>query len=250
MYPTLSFSGLEFQTYLVWTSLTICLGLVFFLRRMDFDRRVGLDLFMVLTLSSFLGARLFHVFYEEPQYYLENWRRAFEFWNGGYVFFGGFLGAMAGGNLFWHLKSRSHKGLPSRAQIHDLFAPIISFTYAFGRLGCFWAGCCYGRWCELPWAQDGRHPTAIYSSICEVGVLLILLRVEKKKSLGSTPGRLFWLWLGLHSTGRFFIEFFRDDFRGPDYIFSVSAWISVILGSLALFQLLRQRSPQKKDKGI
>lgn len=178
----------------------------------NFDVKIILDLFLVISLSALFGARLFHVLYEEFAYYEENWLRVFEFWRGGFVFYGGLISAILFGTLFIYFKKQK-----DMAKVFDLCAPVISLAYAFGRFGCFFAGCCYGRFCDLPWSIPGRHPTTIYSSIWEFGVWLILYGSEKK--LSQNPGKLFALWLTLHSLGRFIVEFYRDDFRGPAYIF-------------------------------
>ena len=184
-----------------------------------------------------IGARLIHILYEEPSYYSERPMAAFEFWNGGFVFYGGFLGAVAGGYIFLKLKK-----VASIAQVFDLAAPVASFGYGFGRLACLWAGCCYGKDCELPWAIQGRHPTQLYSTLWELGVWMILIGIEPKV---KRPGQFFAIWLALHSVGRFLIEFYRDDFRGPVAIFSISGWISLALLMASLTFLLGP--PQAKE---
>lgn len=236
MYPLVYFFGHAFPSYFLWTSLTACLCLWILVKRATVDRRWILDLYLVLMVASLVGARLFHVVYEEPTYYFEDWTRIFELWKGGYVFFGGFLGAWACGVLYWKIRPSSEVSL---AALHDVFAPVVSFGYMFGRLGCLLAGCCYGRFCELPWSMSGRHPTALYSSLWELGVLMVLLGADDK--LKKKPGQLFWLWLGLHSLGRFIIEFYRDDFRGPTLGISISGWISVVLCLISLFFLFAHK---------
>lgn len=242
MYPQIYLFYDYFPTYFIWTSLTACLCLWYLVKRTPFDRRWSLDLYLVLMVTSLVGARFFHVVYEEPTYYFEDWRRIFELWRGGYIFFGGFIVAWSSGVLYWKL--RPSRGV-SLGSLHDTFAPIVSFGYLFGRFGCFFAGCCYGRFCELPWAFDGRHPTAIYSSLWECGVLLVLLGAEAR--LKTSPGKLFWLWLGLHSAGRFLIEFYRDDFRGPSFGISISGWISVVFCLVSLWNLKRDRSLKTRN---
>lgn len=232
MFPQIILFGTVWPTYFLWISLTFSLCLWLFLLRTKFAKKGILDLSLILMGSGLFGARLFHVIYEEPAYYWENPLRVFEVWNGGHVFFGGFLTAWLIGNLSWTWIRRSSSQKMSRGQIHDELAPIVSFGAMLGRIGCLLAGCCYGRTCDLPWAIAGRHPTALYSIFWELGVFLILLGSEKK--LLTRPGKLFWLWLALHSIGRFFIEFFRDDFRGPQLALSVSGWISCILFIIAI----------------
>jgi phosphatidylglycerol:prolipoprotein diacylglycerol transferase len=185
--------------------------------------KIALDAALIVMVAALVGARLFHVLYENPEIYRANPWAVFYLWNGGFVFYGGALLAAVCGFAFVHWK------VP-REQLNylDLFAPVASLAYALGRWGCFFAGCCYGRYCDLPWAVNGRHPTQLYASFWEIGTVLILLGFEKKS---PARGRVFFLWLILHAIGRILMESFRDDFRGPNFLFSVSTWIS--LGVLA-----------------
>ena len=85
---------------------------------------------------------------------------------------------------------------------HDVLAPVLALGYTLGRLACFFAGCCYGKICDLPWAlplkqmdiHSGkvetllRHPTALYASGLELFTLFFLLWFETKK---TKPGQVF-----------------------------------------------------------
>ena len=244
MYPIISIFGLQIPTYFFWISITLSLSLFYLIRRnkqYNLDEKMILDLFLVIGLSALFGARLVHVLYEEFPYYEENWLRIFEVWRGGFVFYGGLLSAILFGSIFIYFKKQKEM-----AKIFDLCAPVISLAYAFGRFGCLFAGCCYGRTCDLPWSIAGKHPTNIYSSLWEVAVWFIILGSEKK--LTKNPGQLFSLWLFLHSVGRFIIEFYRDDFRGPNYIFSISGWISIFLALFGLTIFLTKQDNRKVSK--
>jgi phosphatidylglycerol:prolipoprotein diacylglycerol transferase len=122
-----------------------------------------LSLAIWLVVSGVIGARLFYV--------IEYWGTKFgrgdlettilevlNFPEGGLVIYGGFLGAAAAFLLFM----RRHK-LPVLAMA-DLVAPSLMVGLAFGRIGCFLNGCCYGGETELPWAVtfpkfSSRHET-------------------------------------------------------------------------------------------
>ena len=182
--------------------------------------------------TCLLGARLFHVIYENPEHYLASPEKIFYLWEGGFVYFGGaFLGVIA---ALAYLKL---KQIPSYGSYFDAFAPVLAFMYGVGRIGCFLAGCCYGRSCEAPWAIAGKHPAQLYATFWELGVMLILLGIEKRK-YNKSPGSLFTLWIALHSVGRLVMESFRDDFRGG-LVFDVSistfiSWILLIGATAAL----------------
>ncbi len=235
MYPVIYFGSAVIPVYTFVISLIYSLSVIWLLLRAEKlkqNRIIAIDLGLVIMICGFLGARLFHVIYEEPKYYWEHPADILKIWQGGFVFYGGFLASWLGGVCF--LRRVQQPLLPW----YDLFAPIISFGYCLGRLACLAAGCCYGRATSLPWgirfppgveAPTGisLHPTQIYASLWEFCVFLILLRLEKSKRPG---GVLFAIWLILHALGRIMMEYFRMDARGPNLLgFSVSSWISIVL---------------------
>ncbi|MBC7371896.1 MAG: prolipoprotein diacylglyceryl transferase, partial [Bdellovibrionaceae bacterium] len=195
-----------------------------------------LDLSMLLMAASLIGARLFHVFYENPEYYRESPEKIVYLWDGGFVFYGGALLAFFFGAVYLYLFKVDERG-----KYFDAFAPVLAFTYGAGRIGCFLAGCCYGKSCDLPWSVDGRHPTQLYATFWEFGVLLLLLGLEKRGQLKKT-GNLFLLWVVLHTIGRLGMESFREDFRGERVFgLSISTVISLALLIISSALLLVRR---------
>ena len=98
---------------------------------------------------------------------------------------------------------------------------------AGGAARCFFAGCCYGKPTPLPWGVRFTdpaslaplgvqlHPVQIYESIGDLliaGLLWSLLMRRK-----DTQGAIFWLYVFLYGTLRFFMESLRGDDRGPLY---------------------------------
>ncbi|MGZ3775536.1 MAG: prolipoprotein diacylglyceryl transferase [Pseudobdellovibrionaceae bacterium] len=247
MYPIIPITkSISIPTYYLILSATLCICLLWLTRRTrlyHLSQKAALDLSLIIMVNGFIGARLFHVFYEEFNYYLENPWRVLHFWNGGFVFYGGALLSGIAAMLYLYRFDKKH--LESYL---DLFTPVLSLSYILGRTACLFAGCCYGKHCDLPWAISGRHPTQAYASIWELGVLFILLGIEKtapkerqiqclKKS-----GSLFYLWLILHGIGRLIMEAYRDDFRGPSLGLSVSSWISLgIIGTASHFLFRRPK---------
>jgi phosphatidylglycerol:prolipoprotein diacylglycerol transferase len=238
----------ETPVWLLIVSLTVSAALIWsFLRAAKWGvvQSQAIDLAIVLSAGMALGGRLLHVIYEQPRYYLENPVRIFFVWEGGFVFYGGLLTSLALG--WWWCQKRDQNFW----RWGDFFAPLISFTYAAGRIGCFVNGCCYGRACDLPWgvehsshAQWGleivkRHPTQLYAAGLEFAALAFLLWYERK----SRPlGAVFSLWLGLHGAGRIVMEYFRDDFRGASPLgLSLAVWVSVILILVSLYRLVLKR---------
>lgn len=246
MHPLIEiFPQIFLPTYLLIISLIFSTHIFWVLKRakyFGFDRNKVLDVSIAVMLGSFLGARIFHVIWEDPEYYFEDLKRVLYFWQGGFVFYGGFLGAIFLG-LFVLRKEKKHwfKWL-------DLFAPILASGYGLGRIACFFAGCCYGKPTDMPWCvrfppgseaqQDAcLHPVQLYSTAWEFLVLVLLISLEKK-SLRRADGRIFFVWLAFHAMGRFWQEMLRNDFRGPLAVgFSISMFISLLLFLFALFVL-------------
>jgi len=98
----------------------------------------------------------------------------------------------------------------------DIITTILPLGQAFGRLGCFLAGCCRGIPTSVPWAMsfpngalptsDRVHPTQLYEMIIYLCVFLLLWKLRKKN---LKDGSLFSLYLILAGLGRFIIEFIR-----------------------------------------
>jgi len=234
LYPIIYLAkGLEIPSFFLVISLVLSVSLLWIVRRGEYynlPKRSILDLSLLLMVASFIGARLMHILYENLSYYIEDPVKIFYFWEGGFVYFGGMILALIA-TLFY---LRSIK--PAKPGLYfDAFAPVLSFAYGFGRIGCFLAGCCFGKECFLPWAIHQKHPTQLYALLWEVGAILILLGLEKKdysKRLKflNRPGDLFVLWLALHALGRLIMESFREDFRGEQILgLSISSFLSLIL---------------------
>lgn len=244
MKPFLHLGFIQIPTFYLVLSLAFLAGLYFLSQRIEnnksFERKLAFDLVLVLMIAGFLGGRLFHVLYEKPAYYWQYPLRIFQFWQGGYVYFGGMLSATAAGYLF--LKSKKENFL----RWADFMTPTASLVYALGRLGCFFEGCCYGKFCDLPWAINQRHPTQLYMSGAEIFTFLFVLQM---KSPGKT-GKIFYSWLTLHCSLRFMIEFFRDDERGMMWgnVISISQLLSLIILGVCLYLLKNIHSSTSEKK--
>lgn len=240
MYPFIQIFELKIQTYFLVMIILFSLSLFLVYeksKKYSFNKQFLLDLTLLLALSGFIFARMAHVVFENFAYYYSNPAEIFKFWNGGFVFLGGFLGAYASGFIFVLIKKKREWVL----ELMDFYAPILALVYSFGRIGCFLAGCCYGKFCELAWAVDGRHPTQVYAFLWDGGLFLLLSYLERKKSKTKLwpKGYLFCVWMVGHGIGRFWQEFYRDDFRGPTFIFTISGWISLALITLGAFGFLK-----------
>jgi phosphatidylglycerol:prolipoprotein diacylglycerol transferase len=174
MHPVLfQFGNLSFYTYGLLVAIGFLLGIALAMkeaRRMGEDPEVILDLAFYLLLAGIIGSRLFYVIENFASYRLSP-LDILKFWKGGLTFYGGLIPALMAG--IWYVKKHNLRVL----KILDIIAPSAAIGHAVGRLGCFSAGCCYGRVCDLPWAvvfTDPKslaplgvslHPTQIYSSL-------------------------------------------------------------------------------------
>lgn len=227
MYPFINFLSIQISTYFLVISFACVVCTFWFLKRSarrNLTRTTAIDLTLACLIGGFAGARLLHVFWEEPAFYQQNPLAVFQIWNGGFVFLGGVIGAWFTCTLFCILRSEPFWFWA------DVGIPCISLGYAIGRVACFLNGCCYGKYCELPWAihmHGGlRHPTQLYASLWELAVLTLLLKIEPRVRMSGT---LFSVWLVLHALGRVLMEIFRDDPRGP-LIYGLSIGTSMSLG--------------------
>lgn len=251
MFPDLHFLNLHLSTYFLTISLDFCF-LLFCLKhrsqKLGFPVRLSLDIGIFSAIGGFIGARLFHVFYEHPEFYFSHPLFIFKIWLGGFVFLPGIIsGLFVGIGL---LKFHKQKIL----QWLDLFSPIISLGYAIGRWACFFQGCCYGTQTNSIFGVHfeqlqnngenfARLPVQIFTSITEFLIFLGLLFIEKNKSRSLKSGQLFTFWIIAHSINRMIMELLRDDPRGPLFAgFGVSFWLSLILFSLGSTALIFRKN--------
>lgn len=245
MYPILQVFGLEIPTYYFVISVTviICAFVLEIRRQRKFnflDRERVHNLLLIICISGFIGGRLGHVAIEAPIFYWNHPEMIGAFWQGGFVFYGGFVFAILSSCLYLR------KDLNFWSYL-DLFTPIAALGYALGRWACFFAGCCYGSACNLPWAVHGLHPTQIYASVGEFLILLSLMMFEKYQKKNH-KGDLFFVWLIFHALNRMMMEHFRADFRGPVWFFTPSSWFSIVLLCYGLFHFRmgsRKKLPRK-----
>lgn len=241
MYPNIHlFSGADVSTYFLTISLGVTASVLWFIRLAEtrhLARVVAIDISLAVLIGGFIGARLLHVLWEEPVLYRENPLQILEIWNGGFVFYGGLIGAFAATAWLCRLK-----GEPFWFWADVATLPI-SLSYMIGRVGCLLNGCCYGKLAEVPWTIEvngaHRHPTQLYASGWELLVFITLWWAQPRLKVS---GYLFNLWLALHAIGRIVMEAFRDDPRGDLLLgVSISTAVSVALIFWALGNIIASR---------
>ncbi len=225
-------------------------------RRRGLDPTRVMDLGILIIVAAIVGAKVL-LFVVDARYFLDHPLEIFSLARSGGVFYGGLIAAVL--VSFWYLRRHS---MPLWITC-DVFAPAIALGHAIGRVGCLFAGCCYGRPTSLPWGVIfgdpfaasfvgtplgvRLHPTQLYEAGAELLILAFLLLTERRGRYFA--GRTFWLYVALYAVSRFIIEFFRGDERGMLVGLSTSQLISIALLPLTVVMLVRlARRPASADE--
>ena len=258
MFPELfSIGPLTLHTYGLFVAIGLVAGIFITIpigRSLGIDFQKVMDMGLIIIITGIIGSRLAYVLMNFS-YYKTNPVDIIKLWNGGLVFSGGLIAVLL--VAVWYARQI---GL-SMWQMGDLWAPGAAIGQAIGRIGCFMAGCCYGRPTDMPWGvvfTDTRslipedmlnmplHPTQLYSSLSGFIIFIILMILNTKKRF---EGQVLLWFLILHSTGRLLIERFRGDDRG---LILGGAWtvtqfltIIILIGSIIMLFILKSR--RKKD---
>ncbi len=232
-------------------------------RRRGQDPERIADLSFWILVAALVGSRVYFIFVNWEDYFgtgrvlvttpFGRIPRLLAFWEGGLVFYGGFIGAAL--TAFWYMRRHGMRFLPHA----DTLIPSVAFGHFLGRLGCFAAGCCWGEVAHghLPWAAsfppdslafqsfatrphpeeflapDGLttlplHPVQLYEAFGELALfLLLVLAVRPRKRF---HGQVLASWLLLYAVLRTVVEVFRGDVeRGVVAGLGVGQWTSLAI---------------------
>jgi phosphatidylglycerol:prolipoprotein diacylglycerol transferase len=231
-------------------------------------KKSGLDAVRIMDAAfytiivSLVGAKLV-LFLSNAGYYISTPRELFSLARSGGVFQGG----LAFGLVFalWYFR---RKKIPTW-KTADLIGPALALGHGFGRIGCFSAGCCFGRECSLPWAavfksqyaaqltgvhlNEPLHPVQLYESALNFLNFLVLFLILRKKRF---DGQVFAFYILNYSVIRFFTEYFRGDhgdniyfIRGATAFSSLSypqvfCLLGLVAGTVLFVVLKRRQSAQ------
>lgn len=250
MFPRLFTLGDYFtlHTYGVMMVLALLSGLYLASRlapRAGLSRDMVWNLGIYMAVAGVLGGKLFLIA-SEWRYYAEYPRQILSlttFQAAGF-FYGGLLLAIAVAVFYlWRTKE-------SFAALADACSPGVALGLVLARLGCFSAGCCWGKPADVAWAVTFTdpyserivgvplgiplHPTQLYESAVSAGIFLVLLLLWRRRAF---PGQIFAAFLLLYSAARFLLEYLRDDPRGPFFFggaLSTPQLLSLILFAVGL----------------
>ncbi len=261
MMPYISIFGFNISSYAVCviTGIAVACILVGIKTRNDkgVNHRTQLvNIPIVAAFGAFFGA---HILYgithlDHLWWVLCHSDKAFESWEstafyfsdifGGMVFYGGLIGGIIVGTIYC-----KHMKLDTLFYA-DIYAPAIPLFHAFGRIGCFLGGCCYGIESRFGFTYTNsltpeannvcRFPIQLFEAGGDILICIILLILSNKKLL---KGMLMYMYLFMYSVLRFITEFFRgDEIRGFLFGVSTSQWISIaifIISVILIYRLYR-----------
>ena len=237
MYPYISVFGITLPSYglMIALGLTISNLLAMLIcrqRSLSTDELLLLEAYAVL--GGLLGAKLLYLAVSWREI---DWPRFFtatyfnQLMQGGFVFYGGLIGGVSGALLAGQI----HHISTTRYLRSLVF--LLPLAHAFGRIGCFLAGCCYGVPYDGPLSVT--YPSASFApsgipifpvQLVEAACLLCLSLVLSLVSRCTRGRHVLSTYLMLYSLVRFFLERYRyDEARGFILALSVSQWISLLL---------------------
>lgn len=213
-------------------------------KRLGIDPDKVVDACFYVVIAAIVGSRLFYVL-TNMEFFMSAPLEVFKIWNGGLVFYGGFIASTA--VLIVFLKFY-HLPLGKMADIAAIALPL---GHAIGRIGCFFAGCCYGKIChpDYPLAITFKnadslaplfvqlHPTQLYSSASNFLIFFLIFSFRRFKKY---DGQLFWIYFAIYGINRSIIEVFRGDYRGATVLntFSISQTIGLTSAFIAVVMLI------------
>ena len=199
---------------------------------------------LVIMISAFVGARFAYVCEHWTAEFKDNWLLAFNIANGGIMYYGGMLGAWLGGSIYLLIKKRSVM------DVLDLTVTVLPLGHAWGRVGCFLNGCCFGRVSDCAiavqypyhsnvwWSQYSQGliskvdrlslpvmPSQLVEAALNLLVCIILVITYRRKN--RRRGMQMGLYAVMYSIVRFFTETLRSDERMNVGVFSISQAISI-----------------------
>ena len=251
-----SIGPISVHSYGVFTAIALIAALILACRRAkkrDMSEDICYGILFSGIIVGYLCSKLTYILVESDWNLLATDPKAFfaqVFTQSGFVVIGGLTGGILGAWAYCSIKKVKF------IDYFDLVAPSIAIAQGFGRIGCFMAGCCYGRetdsWIGIAfknsaYAPNGVKliPTQLISSALDfvnMAFLLILAKKTKKKGVVSAS------YIIAYSIGRYLVEFLRNDNRGTIGSFSTSQFFSIISLAIGVLYLVIALVVQSKKK--
>ena len=247
MHPFIHLFGLNIPSYGIMMALAYCSGLYYCHKqqsRLGIKKDKFYDLIFWIIIGALVGGKLFYIWFNFDSFSAATLIEKIRY---GFVFYGGFLGGLTAGVLW--LKKHKRPILPAM----DFFAVPLALGHAIGRIGCFLAGCCYGKVAHNflgvkytdPHSLVPPHlhnvslyPVQLMESVLVLILFFVLSHYYKER---HKKGVIFAGYLLGYGIIRFTLEFFRFDDRGAGILgLSPSQIIAVILIIASVFLFTRK----------
>ena len=259
MYPYLlpDFFGHTVPMYGVMTALGYLAAILYCLQNRDrlaLNKEKLLDIIFYLILGALIGGKLFFILFNHDAFSASTFIEKLRY---GFVFFGGLIGAGAAG--LWAVRKNKIPFFKAA----DFFAPAVALGHSIGRIGCFLAGCCYGKEAPrylgvrftdpdslVPQHLHGHalYPVQLIEAVLVFMLFLILNRLAKKP---QKEGNLTAVYVLGYSLIRFLTEFMRADDRGGFFLgLSPSQIIALILAAATAAFLAKRNYAKKTNNNI
>ncbi len=215
----------------------LCVQLATFqAKKQNIEPAIVSNFLFLVFVFGIIGARSFYVI-ENLSYYIRKPLEIILFSHGGLSWFGGLFLSIFAGTIYLRKKRESVY------KIFDLIVPFIALGQAMGRIGCLLNGCCFGKPSKFgiysPICESILIPTQIYSSLSLIFIFIILRFLQDKPYKKS---EIFFAYLLLYSTKRFFIEFWRAEAEGIFLGLTLFQIISIVIFCFSLFKYIRLRA--------
>lgn len=176
------------------------------------EEQVSALLFYMLA-GTFIGARLGHVIFYQPEYYLSNPLEIIQVWKGGLASHGGYAGVLIAVVLY----IKKYKNISFLGMMDVVAAPCL-FVGSLIRIGNLMNSEIIGHQTDVPWAfvfkridLIPRHPSQIYESIGYFSISVILYFLYHKFHNTWKEGRVFGFAMWISFIFRMFIETFKEN---------------------------------------
>ena len=201
-----------------------------------------------VAVGTIIGARLGHVLFYDPSYYLSNPVEILKIWRGGLASHGAAIGILVA--LYYFARKNKKPYL----WILDRIVIVVALAGFFIRMGNLMNSEIYGIETSLPWGfifeRKGevvpKHPTQIYEALSYLLIFVLLYTIYHKKGPNVRKGLIFSIFLITLFSVRFFIEFIKEvqvDFE-QTMALNMGQWLSipfVIIGFYLLYKSYKQK---------
>lgn len=218
-------------------------------KKKGLDPEAVFDILLICAVFGFGGGKLFYIFVE--------WRRFLEdplavLGSEGFVVYGGIIVSVLVIMAYCHHKKFAF------LDYFDALVPEVALAQGFGRIGCFLAGCCYGRptqaWFGVTFPDNSLGPgsgvkvipTELISSAGDflICLALILIDAKTRQDPKRRRGDIGFLYMDFYAIGRFLVEILRGDPRGNIGVLSTSQFISIFMLAAGILLMIREHKRQ------